>query len=733
MTTHTDHTRSTPRTRAELRAQRAVAVPSLGFRADIQGLRALAVTLVVVYHLWPEALPGGYIGVDVFFVISGFLISQHLFRELDRTGRVAVGAFWARRIRRLLPASLLVLVVTLLGTFVWMPASERIRAFTDIGASAVYIVNWVFAGASVDYLAQDDAPSVVQHYWSLAVEEQVYVMWPLLIAGLILALGVVLRRRGATLGWVTLRRWLGILLGVLFVASLVMSVVFTATSPGEAYFNTFVRGWEFAAGALVALAAASFPPRRRTPGGAAVRAVAAWAAVALIVATAFVYSDATPFPGYAALLPVAGVVVVIALASQEGALSFGGVSRLAPVARVGAWSYSIYLWHWPLIVLVPFALQHPLGDLEKWGIVAATVLLGALSTRFVEDPLRRRPWGPRNRGEFSFAVVVPLVIAAVCATQLVAITAANDAAAARVEAARAAAEQAAADRVAGEVAAEPVPCFGVTAILDPDGCIDPFTAQAPIDTAWAATDLDPEWCLTQLHEEWRTCTYGDPEGPNGTLALVGDSHAAAIIPAFDEYFAGAGWRVETFTRFACSGVHVEPDAVRHWEEGFREGCATWGARVQDHLKQRDDIDVVVYHVFDSRVFIEGDAALQAAQRDWMRETWAAIEATGKQVVLLRDIPGTGDVDIPTCLSQISVPATAPCSKPQQDVVLDDPIVAATGEGVPMVDLTHLFCRDGTCHSYIGGVVVYADSNHISGTYARSIAPMLGDAVVAALD
>ncbi len=128
-------------------------------------------TLVLVYHLWPDVLPGGYIGVDVFFVISGFLISQHLFRELSETGRVAVPAFWARRIRRLLPASLLVLVATLAGTAIWMPASERIRAFTDIGASALYAVNWVFARESVDYLAQDDAPSVVQHYWSLAVEE----------------------------------------------------------------------------------------------------------------------------------------------------------------------------------------------------------------------------------------------------------------------------------------------------------------------------------------------------------------------------------------------------------------------------------------------------------------------------------------------------------------------------------------------------------------------------------
>lgn len=180
-------------------------------------------------------------------------------------------------------------------------------------------------------------------------------------------------------------------------------------------------------------------------------------------------------------------------------------------------------------------------------------------------------------------------------------------------------------------------------------------------------------------------------------------------------------------------MHSEADKVSHWEESFREGCATWGARVQQELRERTDISVVVYHVFDSRVFIPGDAALQAQQRDAMREVWSSIEATGKQVLLLRDIPVTADTDIPTCLSQITVPATAPCSQPEDAAVLTDPITEAAGVDVPMIDITDLFCADGTCMSYIGGVVAYADSNHISGTYARSLAPILGDRLLAALE
>lgn len=724
-------------TRADLRSRARAGAPSArstGFRHDIQGLRALAVTLVLVYHLWPTALPGGYVGVDVFFVISGFLISQHLFREVQETGRVSVLAFWARRIRRLLPASLLVLAVTLAGTLIWMPASEKSRAFADIGASAVYIVNWVFSQGSIDYLAQDDAPSVVQHYWSLAVEEQLYVMWPVLIIGISLVVGAGVRRRGGVAGWASVRRGLVVALAAVFAGSLILSAVLTSASQGEAYFNTFVRAWEFAAGALLALLISRFPtmqasaPRRR----ALVLSLVAWAGIALVIHTAFTYTDASPFPGTMALLPVLGTVGVIAAGTQGGRFSVGGVSRSRPVASLGTWSYSVYLWHWPIIVLAPFALQRSLGDIDKWVVVGLSVLLGALSSRFIEDPTRSRRWGRRLWPEFAFAVLVPVTIAVVAFSQVAAITASNAAAAERAAAARAAAVAAAESEGSGTATA-PRPCFGVTAILEPDLCIDPFTARTPIDTAFAATDLDPQWCLTQLHEDWRTCTYGDPAGRAGTIALVGDSHAAAMIPAFDEYFANAGWRVDTFTRFACSAVITDADGINHWDPAFREGCATWGARVQQELRDRDDIDVVVYHVFDSRVFPPGDAALQTEQRDTMRKVWSSIEATGKQVLFLRDIPETGDVDIPTCLSQITVPAMAPCSRPTQLAVLDDPITEAAGGDVPMVDITDLFCVDGECLSYIGGVVAYADSNHISGTYARSLAPHLGERLLDALE
>ena len=462
-------------TRAESRPRRrgtARGGAPAGFRADIQGLRALAVTLVLLYHLWPDALPGGYIGVDVFFVISGFLISQHLFREVRETGRVSVPAFWARRIRRLLPASLLVLAVTLVGTVIWMPANEKTSAFTDVGASALYVVNWLFARESIDYLAQDDAPSVVQHYWSLAVEEQLYVIWPILIVGIALLVGAIIRRRGGAPGWSAVRIALALALGLVFAGSLVFSATMTSTSPGEAYFNTFVRAWEFAGGALLALLVSRLPSMQESSAGlrAVVATVTAWIGIAMILVASFTYTDASSFPGPMALLPVVGTLMVIAAGAQQGRLSVSGISGWRPVASVGTWSYSIYLWHWPIIVLAPFALHHQLGDVDKWVVVGMAVLLGALSSRFVEDPARSHRWGRRPWREFAFAVLVPVAIAIVAAMLVLAITSSNAEAAERAAAQRAAAESAAAESAAVEGEDEPTPraCHGVTAILGPN-------------------------------------------------------------------------------------------------------------------------------------------------------------------------------------------------------------------------------------------------------------------------
>ncbi|HEY0700376.1 MAG TPA: acyltransferase, partial [Micromonospora sp.] len=319
------------------------------FRGDIEGMRALAVILVLVGHAAPGLLPGGFVGVDVFFVISGFLITGLLVEELDRTGRISLAGFYARRARRLLPAAALVGLVSLLLAVLFLPKVRWADTGWDAVASALYAMNWRLAEQAVDYLAADNSASILQHYWSLAVEEQFYLLWPLLLV--VFAGGW--RRPGHPRR--RLRPMLLVAaLVVVAVPSFVWSVVLTQTDPARAYFVSTTRLWELALGGGLALAGARL---RRMP--APVAAGVAWASVAAILAAAALLAPDHAFPGYLALLPTLGAAAVIAGGLVPGGAGPERVLGLRPLRATGAVSYSLYLWHWPVLV----AAEARFGDL----------------------------------------------------------------------------------------------------------------------------------------------------------------------------------------------------------------------------------------------------------------------------------------------------------------------------------------------------------------------------------
>jgi peptidoglycan/LPS O-acetylase OafA/YrhL len=275
---------------------------------EVQALRAVAVLLVLAFHLWPGRVPGGYVGVDVFFVISGFLITGHIVRDLD-TGRFGLGRFYVRRARRLLPAALLVLLAVSITVVVTLPHPKWVATMQQVLASAAYVQNWVLAGADVDYLSPQSTPTAVQHFWSLSVEEQFYFVWPVMLL---------------TAAWLTRRRRLrvrrlavgGVMLAVTLV-SLAYGLWATATNPAGAYFFSTTRMWEFAAGGLLALALQSgiraVGERHHVLAG-----LLAWAGLGAIAASAFLYTQRRAFPGWAALVPVAGSLAVIAAGPVRG-------------------------------------------------------------------------------------------------------------------------------------------------------------------------------------------------------------------------------------------------------------------------------------------------------------------------------------------------------------------------------------------------------------------------------
>jgi peptidoglycan/LPS O-acetylase OafA/YrhL len=693
------------------------------FRPDIQALRAAAVGLVVLYHLWPNRLPGGYVGVDVFFVISGFLITSHLVGEVIRTGTVSLPSFWARRIRRLLPASLTVLAVALVAALVWVPDSLLQQNLRDIGASALYVVNWVLAADSVDYLASAGLPSLVQHFWSLSVEEQFYLAWPVLIV-VSVAVAALLGRRSSRQGDGTrVRVVIFAVLAVLFAASLVFSIVLTGASQPAAYFNTLARAWEFAAGGLAATAIVLFPripDLARTRWAPAVGQAAALLGIALIFVSALVFSDGSAFPGYIALLPVAGALLVLgggSIAPLRGPV--GRIAGLWPVQRIGDLSYGIYLWHWPLIALYPFVLGAPFGTVGALVIILLSVGLAGVSKFFIEDPVRTgRWWRSRRWRAFALAGLGAALIIAVTSTQSAAIDT----------------RKAEASVWAQQQLDSGAPCFGASAMAPGADCPGRTVLSASTDLAFAATDRDPNWCAAKPEEDWKSCDYGDTSSPSRTIALVGDSHAAALVPAFDEYFAKHGWKVVTYLREGCPGVSLSRIAYPGRGLDEQDSCAAWTARVFDELIARTDIEGVVFTNFSDR---SSDTAIPPSGRvnaEDLATQWNRLATSGKRVVLVRDVPDTNRTNTPACLSTSYV-KSAPCSFSRSEAVHDNQVLdaVALADDARLVDMSDFFCDQTLCYAVMGDVVVYSDDNHISGTYARTLAPYLGKEVEDAFD
>ncbi|HEX3828384.1 MAG TPA: acyltransferase [Sporichthyaceae bacterium] len=350
-------------------------------RTDIQGLRAVAIALVVGFHLWPERLPGGFVGVDVFFVVSGFLITGHLLRD-EPTGGRDLAVFWARRIRRLLPAALTVITAVLFVTWLFGPVSQWRKTGLQAVSSAVYLQNWQLAPSST--AAGDPHPTALQHYWSLSVEEQFYLLWPVLL------LSCVLLARHRRCGLLPVAR---VAMGLVALGSIVFSMWFTQAHPASAYFVTPARMWELALGGL----SAALVRPVRTARAPVLRGAAVWLGFAMIALAATTF-HAARVPVALALLPVLGTAAVIAADVGRGPTP-NSLLRLPPVQYLGDISYSVYLWHWPLIVLVPTVTGVPLTNRWKLAVVVGALALAALTKRQIED--RFRGGGPR------FSLVAP--------------------------------------------------------------------------------------------------------------------------------------------------------------------------------------------------------------------------------------------------------------------------------------------------------------------------------------
>ena len=693
-------------------------------RRDIQGLRAVAVALVLLYHLSPDILPGGYVGVDVFFVISGFLITGQLLREAESTGTVDLLRFWARRARRLLPAALLVLAVTLLAVWFFAPRGYLPEFLVQVAASAGYVQNWVLAGQSVNYMAAEAQVSPVQHYWSLSVEEQFYIVWPL-VAVLAVMLAARLRAR--------FRPVFAALIACVGVASLVASLVLTSASPAQAYFVTTTRAWEFAAGGLLAWAAAS-PLAILDRLSRRQRIASMWVGLTGIAATAVWFTDATPFPGAFALIPVIATVCVIAAQEPEGRGSPARWLGARPMHWLGDISYGAYLWHFPLIVLLPFLLGRNPGVLGGLAVVGATVLLAWASKVWVEDPFRMelsRDW-PNVRA----LAVTSAGMAVLLAGALAGMHPADE----QVEAER--------NRVVVALQ-DPDPCLGASA-LDPGSGCEPLPEQLPIpEPALAANS--PERCLSKREgAALEPCEYGVPaDRATHTIALVGDSHAEQWLPALMQQAEQQGWRLIVLAKASCPFTAAERDFASTSEAenlALRSDCAAWNEAVLQYLADDPSIDTVMTSAKASnRVVSQSDDWHAAAERGYSQR-WKELPASVQRVVAIRDTPQMVD-RVLQCVSGHGTAAAAACAATAPEALGADPLADAAerlaappgpspgGPRTPtinVIDMSEYFIVGDTCPPVIGGVLAFRDSHHVSWAYAEMLAEPFAERITAVL-
>ena len=718
-----------------LDAGRSGTRPSWAFRPDVEGLRAVAIAAVVGYHVGLPLFGGGFVGVDVFFVISGFLITGLLVQEATSTGRVSLTRFWARRARRLLPAATLVLGLVALVSWFVIPEIDHGTTGLDVTAAALYVANMRFAGQATDYLASDAAPSPVLHFWSLGVEEQFYVVWPLLV---IATTALVLWRRRTTSGSLDpvrpLRRGpLALVLAGLGVVSFLVSLRLTARVEPWAFFGMPTRAWEFAIGGLVSIGATALV---RLPVG--VRRGLGWLGALVLLGSVALLSSDLPYPGTAALWPVLGTAAVIASGAHAGDRGSGVTHLLSwwPMRALGRLSYSWYLWHWPVLVLAA-SVWGDLGMWDRLGLALLALVPSALAYRVVERPLHHLPVLVASSRR-SLALGATLSAAAALAGVALALAPGGGALASglviptgadeqtgRGPAALAAAQPApsASSTPAAGVAPSTVPVAGV--VVWPTGPLTPSPSRARGDLPVIYAD----GChLSKPATSHGTCAFGDTASSTDVV-LLGDSHAAQWFPALETLAKAKHWRLLVRTKSGCPAPDVtifDRALKRPYDE-----CDTWRAAVLAEIARTHPALVVAAGTrTDSLVDRSSGSLIDPArapgewQAGWAR-TLGALSAAGVHVAVLRDTPWPGR-DVPACVQQHRAdPSACDLARSALDSPAYDIGTTTRFAGAHGVDLTSVICLATRCPVTLGKYLVYRDTSHLTATFARALAPYLG--------
>lgn len=657
------------------------------FRPELQGFRALAALLVVVYHVWLDRISGG---VDVFFVVSGFLITGQLFRASQR-GRIEFRPFWGRMFKRLFPAALTVLSVSMIAALLWLPEHRWVQSAKEVIASALYFENWQLAADSTDYFAQHSSASFTQHFWSMSIQGQFYLVWPLLIA----LLALVVRR----LGW-SMRATLIATMALLFATSLAYSVWLTIENQPLAYFHSLTRVWEFALGGLLALTIDKIV----LPRWLAI--VCGWLGVLGLASCGLVLQVGTMFPGYAALWPMMSAVLVLAAGATNTRIGADWFLSSRPLIYLGNISYALYLWHWPVMLFyLILRSQSELGLRGGAGVIGVSLVLAALTYHLVENPVRYSNIGVEKRwGAYRFAVLVLVpVVGTAAAWQYIGT-----------------------ERSSFTFQADDPQHPGAQAlatgqqVYDPDASVVPPFAALPNE--WI--DWKPGECVEGPVNgvEVRTCTVDPPGGvaPTRRVVVVGDSHSMQLMGALRPVAENLNWQLIVLGKSGCplTATEVLPN---------NQSCVDWNSEIIPMIIEHDPDAVLTMGTRDVRPGLE-----EWTPEGYVRQ-WRKLDEAGIAVAAIRDNPRF-DFEPSECV-QLEGLTSEGCGRPRAEMYHAQPPYEAVPNmpaNTSFVDLSDFFCTETTCPPVVGNVLVYMDDNHVSDTYMATLAPIVQQKLLDAL-
>ena len=645
------------------------------FRPEIEGLRIVAALLVAIYHIWFGKVSGG---VDVFFVVSGFLITTSIISTINKTGEFKFWPYISKLMKRLFPLAFIIILVVLILSIFFLPSTIFDKTIKETFSSMFYYQNWQLAISNTDYLDANQMKSPFEHYWAMSIQGQFYIIWFILFSGILL----LIKKYGLSNG----KRLVNVVLGFLFIVSFIYSVYLTAINQPLAYFITFTRVWEFALGGLLCINLSSIKISNIAAE------IIGWIGLIGLILTGALFDVSTMFPGYIALWPMTCALLIILSGTKETKYGVKNFLSMPIMIKLGGVSFGIYLWHWVLLSFYKYNISENPGIVAGLLIILLSIALSFVTTKYIETPIRNAKFNKLAFKRIGYIALVNilLITGLVSHNQYVKIQ----------------------DKKA--VASKDYP--GALSInLDKDKIKEnkpkPEFANVFDDLPQSHLDNSNQ---SMSKSEVKVGKYGKQKDYKATIALVGSSHSehwlGAVIKAAEEN----DYRVINITR---SGTR--------FSTGYKKNTLQddWVKNVENYLEKADDIDLVLSHVTAS------DTESEKIQQQMVDQLLKVKNNYGIEVMAIRDIPRY-DFNVSEELEKHGEKDTIERMN-KGNRQLDEAFweqISNEEKDLPQFDPSEYFKVNGKYRPIIGNIVVYRDMDHMTNTYSETFGPILGDEI-----